>query len=102
MLKKISFIIKDTTFLETPTVINRNTAIFAAWKALKISGVSEKIKENVKIRSIDKEKLILIASNSIYAQEIQLRNIEIVTKINKLLKNKEFVIEDIIIIAGNN
>ncbi len=100
MLTKFSNLIKETTFLAGSDTLEKNAAVYSAWKEAMAS--QEDLRINVKIKMLKGTTLHLTASNGIWAQEIQLRSYQIMKKINNILKNNTtFRIKEIVVFVSS-
>lgn len=95
MLKKLSFIIRDTTLLHSSSALTRNILIHKAWKEIRVKGLE--LNSIAKINKIQESTIYILASEPAYAQELQIRNIQILRKINKLLPQNFLKLSKIII-----
>ena len=86
MLKRFSTLVKENSLLHPSNTLQLNILIHSLWNDLEI--IDGELKKNIRIKYVKDDCIFLTASSSLYAQEVQLRNLEILDKINNAINGK--------------
>jgi hypothetical protein len=95
MLTKFSNVIKNTSLLSHPNALQINMAVHTAWKEL--DSIDATLRSNVRVSMVKKQVVYMKTHDGAWAQEIQLRNLEIIDKLNKKLRKQQIHLTNVVI-----